>query len=65
MFKMEFYFQNLSKVLCSGVSEPTKRLAAKNRTYTLCNRQGKHDEKNEKMKKKKEIQIYEVLEIYR
>ena len=53
MFKMEFYFQNLSKVLYLGVSEPTKRLAAKSIKYTLCNRQDKHDEKNEKMKKKK------------
>ena len=34
-------FQNWSKALCLGVSEPTNRLAAQSTAYVLRNRQGK------------------------
>ena len=45
-------FQNWSKVLCLGVSEPRKRLAAQSTTYALRNRSGKRH-LSKKMKKKK------------
>ena len=46
---------------CLGVSEPTKLLTARSRTYTLRNWQGKqafvkeNEKKKKKKKKKKEI----------
>ena len=39
--KWDLNFQNWSKSLCLGVSEPTKRLAAQSKAYTLCNWKGK------------------------
>ena len=38
---MELKFQNWSKALCLGVSEPTKQLTAQSTAYGLRNRQGK------------------------
>ena len=48
--KWNLNFQIWSKVLCLGVSEPTKRLAAQSAAYALLNRQGKHAFVNEKIK---------------
>ena len=55
MFEMNLNFQNWSKALCLGVSEPTKWLAAQSTAYTLRNRQDKQAfaKENEKKKKKK------------
>ena len=55
--KWNLNFQNWSKALCLGVSEPTRRLAAQNTAYALRNRQGKQafvkeNEKKKKMKKR-------------
>ena len=51
MFEMEFKLSLIrSKVLCLGISEPTKRSAAQSASYTLRNRQGKqtHVKQSEK-----------------
>ena len=40
--KWNLNFQNWSKALCLGVSEPTKRLAAQSTAYALRNRQVQH-----------------------
>ena len=52
MFEINLNFQNWSKALCLGVSEPTKRLAAQSTAYTLCNRQDKQTFVKESKKKK-------------
>ena len=55
MFEMNLNFQNWSKALCLGVSEPTKWLAAQSTAYTLRNRQDKQAfaKENEKKKQKR------------
>ena len=45
-------FQNWSKALCLGASEPAKRLAAQSRAYILHNQQGKQVFVKENDKKK-------------
>ena len=45
-------FQNWSKALCLGVSEPTKELAAQNTVNALRNRQAKQAFVKKKLKKK-------------
>ena len=47
-------FQNWSKALCLGVSDPTNRLAAQSTAYPLRDRQGKQAfvKENEKKKSK-------------
>ena len=52
MFEINLNFQNWSKALCLGVSEPTKRLAAQSTAYTLCNRQDNQTFVKESKKKK-------------
>ena len=52
MFEINLNFQNWSKALCLGVSEPTKRLAAQSTAYTLCNRRDKQTFVKESKKKK-------------
>ena len=57
-------FQNWSKALCLGVSEPTNRFTAQSAAYVLRNRRNLW----KKMKKNicvKEIWICKILEIYR
>ena len=46
-------FQNRSKALCLGASEPAKRLAAQSTAYILHNQQGKQAFVKENDKKKK------------
>ena len=49
--KWNLNFQNWSKALRLGVSEPTKRLAAPSKAYALRNRQGKQAFAKENEKK--------------
>ena len=55
MFEINLNFQNWSKALCLGVSEPTKRLAAQSTAYTLRNRQDKQTFVKENKKKSKSV----------
>ena len=57
--KWNLNFQNWSKSLCLGVSEPTKQFAAQSTTYVVRNRHSKEpfvkkkkEKKNEKKKSK-------------
>ena len=63
-WKWNLIFQNWSKSLCSGISEPTKRLALKSTAYALRNWQVKQAfvKENEKKKNKgKSIQSATVV----
>ena len=51
VFEMKFKFPKLSKSLCIGVSEPTKRLAAQSTAYALRNQHSKQAFVKENVKK--------------
>ena len=51
--KWNLNFQNWPESLCSGVSEPTKRLAVQSTAYVLRDSQGKQAFVEENIKKKK------------
>ena len=55
-WKWNLIFQNWSKSLCSGISEPTKRLAPKSTAYALRNWQVKQAFVKENEKKKKTME---------
>ena len=50
--KWNLNFQNWSKSLCLGVSEPTKQFAAQSTTYVMRNRQSKEPFAKKKKKRK-------------
>ena len=53
--KWNLNFQNWSKSLCLGVSEPAKRLAAQRTAYALRNWPGKQEKKRKNEKKEKKM----------